>query len=315
MKTRRGVLVEPGRFEIQEADVAAGAGQFLVEMAGCGLCTWELNHWAGRLGACPQPLGHEAWGVVVEVGPDTSGRVQVGDRVTGLAGKAFADYYVMPETHTMRLRSDLDQQCVPGEPLYCIHNVVRAAHPEIGDAVAVVGCGPMGLWSVQALAQPALMALVAVDIDEKKLALARTYGATHTINPTETDAAAALKEITGDRGADVVVEATGAEAGMDLAINLLRPRRARLVVCSSFKGPIQVNVPALLAKAADVFHAHPGICRDVPDGCRRTGILINNGVFKIDALVSHRWPLERITEAFQSMEQRAAGYMKGIITR
>ena len=313
MKTRQATLVEPGRFEIRDADVAPGPGQFLVKMAGCGLCTWELNHWAGRLGTCPQALGHEAWGQVVEAGPGTTGRVKVGDRVTGLASKCFSDYYVMPESHTMLLHSDKVPQAVPGEPLYCVHNVVRAAHPEIGDAVAIVGCGPMGLWSLQALVNRTLQSIIAVDVDDAKCKLAAEYGATHTINPKTADVNETVKEITRGRMADVAVEATGAAAGMQTAIELLRGRRPKLVMCSSFKGPITVDVPKLLGKAVDVYHAHPGICQNVEDGCRRTEILINNGVFIVDPLISHRWPIEKINEAFKTMEGRGAGYMKGIV--
>lgn len=315
VKTRQAVLVKPGQFEIRNTKLAPKAGQVLVEMQGCGLCTWELNHWIGRLGKCPQVLGHEAWGVVAAVGPKCDGRVKVGSRVTGLAGKSFADYYVMPEKHAMLLADDLDQQCVPGEPLYCVHNVVRAAHPEIGDSVAVVGCGPMGLWSLQALAHRALQSVIAIDIDPKKLALARKYGATHTLDARSKDLLDQVKQITCGRLVDVAVEATGAPAGMQTAIDILRGRRPRLVVCSSFKHNIEIDIIKLLGKAVEVLHAHPGICANVDDGVRRTEILINNGVFKTDRLISHRWKLADIQQAFQTLENRPKDYMKGIVTR
>ena len=53
---------------------------------------------------------------------------------------------------------------------------------------------------------------------------------------------------------------------------------------------------------------------DVVDGCRRTAILINNGVYRTDALISHKFPLEKVNEAFHTLEKRPAGYMKGIVT-
>ena len=314
MRTRQGVLVEPGRFEIQDVEVAPGEGQILVEMAGCGLCTYELNHWAGRLGKPPMVLGHEGYGVVVEVGPGTTGRVKPGDRVTGLCGNCFADYFTMPETHVMLIRPDLDQQDVPGEPLYCVHNVVRAAHPEVGDVLAIVGCGPMGLWALQALASDTLAEIVAVDIDDEKLALAAGFGARRTINPEKVDAAEALKGITGGRLADVAVEGTGGP-GVNLAIELLQAPRPKLVIMSSFKAPIEVDMASLCAKAVTMLHAHPGICVDREDGCRRTETLINNGVFKTDRLISHRFPLADVQKAFETFENRGRGYLKGIVTR
>jgi threonine dehydrogenase-like Zn-dependent dehydrogenase len=314
MKTRQAVLVEPGRFDIRDAEVTVGPGEVLVETTGCGLCTYELNHWAGRLGKPPMVLGHEGYGVAVEIGPDTTGRVKVGDRVTGLCGDCFADYFTMPENHTMLLRPDLDQEHVPGEPLYCVHNVVRAAHPEIGDNLAIVGCGPMGLWALQALTSPVLQSVVAVDIDEAKLELARSFGATHTVNSAKRDAVEALKEITGGRLADLAVEGTGGP-GVKTAIDLLRPRRPKLVIMSSFKHPIDVDMVTLCAKAVEMIHAHPGICMDREDGVRRTEILINNGVFRTDRLISHRFVLEDVQKAFEALENRPAGYLKGIVTR
>ena len=312
MKTRQGVLVEPRRFEIHEVDVAPGEGEILVQTAGSGLCTYELNHWAGRMGTPPMALGHEGYGVVVEVGAGAK-RVKVGDRVTGLCGNCFSDYFTMPEEHVMLIRPDLDQQHVPGEPLYCVHNVVRAAHPEVGDVLAIVGCGPMGLWALQALASDTLAEVVAVDIDDEKLDLARQFGARSTINPANCDAVKALKEITGGRLADVAVEGTGGP-GVKPAIQLLKHPRPKLVIMSSFKGPLEVDMVMLCGKAVTMIHAHPGLCVDKVDGCQRTETLINNGVYKTDRLISHRWPLAEIQQAFEAFEKRGKGYLKGIVT-
>ncbi len=71
----------------------------------------------------------------------------------------------------------------------------------------------------------------------------------------------------------------------------------------------------LCAKAVEMIHAHPGICMDREDGVRRTEVLINHGVFKTDRLISHRFPLEGIQNAFETFETRPAGYLKGIVTR
>jgi threonine dehydrogenase-like Zn-dependent dehydrogenase len=314
MKTRQATLVQPGRFEIREAEIAPGDTDLLVEMEGCGLCTWELNHFAGTIGGCPQVLGHEAWGRIVGRGAKAPAEFAVGDRVTGLACGCFADYYVMPAAEAIRLRPDLDQQCVPGEPLYCVQNVLVAANPLAGDAVAVVGCGPMGLWALQGLRR-SLQSLIAVDVDDRKLALAASFGATHTVNPAREDAEARILAITAGRGVDVAVEGTGGKAGVDLAVKVLRGRNPRLVVMSSFKGPIEIDIPMLCSKAVEVIYAHPGIAKNVADGVRRTGILINNGTFRIDPLVSHRFKLDGIQGAFESMKSRPDGYMKGIVIR
>jgi threonine dehydrogenase-like Zn-dependent dehydrogenase len=314
MKTRQAILVEKGRFEIQEANVDLDPDSVMVEMQGCGLCTWELNHWAGRLGTPPMPLGHEGWGKVIEVGKKTSGRIKVGNLVSGLGAANFADYFAFPEKHTM-LITNPQQKEVPGEPLYCVQNVLRAAHPEIADTVVVIGCGPMGQWVIQGLACSQLRDLVAIDIDDRKLNLAKKYGATHTINSKTTDAVKAVEALTNGRLADVAVEGTGIAAGVQLAIDVLKPRRSKLVVMSSFKGKIEMDIVALCSKAIEVQHAHPGISRDLEDGVRRTEILVNNGVFRMDGIISHRFKLANVMDAFKTLENRPDGYMKGIVTR
>jgi threonine dehydrogenase-like Zn-dependent dehydrogenase len=314
MKTRQAVLVAPRRFEIRDAEIAPAEGQVLVRMEGCGMCTSEMPQWLGLTSDYPYVLGHEAWGQVVAVGPDTPQRIREGDRVTGLGIHCYGDYYCQPAEYTMVLRADLEQRCVLGEPFYCVHNVLRAAHPRIGDAVAVVGAGPMGQWTLQGLAGPTLQSLIALDIDDRKLRLAREAGATHAIDPDAEDAVERVRRITGGRMADVVVEGTGVQAGMDVAVRLLRRGRPRLVVMSFFKHPIEVDVTRLCGVAAEVIHAHPGIRKDRPDGCRRTEVLINNGVFRADHLITHRFGLEQIQAAFECFEARPTDYVKGIVT-
>ena len=315
MKFRQAVLVAPRRFEISDAEVSLPDDHILVKLQGSGMCTSELPLWTGQKADYPSVLGHEGWGVVVDKGKNVSGRVKAGDRVTGLPMKCFAEYFMQPEWCTMVLQPGLKQECVLGEPYYCVNNVVRAAHPVIGDALVVIGLGPMGQWTVQALASRALHSLIAVDIEDRKLQMALEAGATHAVNSKSCDPLETIKKITGGRMADVVVEGTGAKPGMDLAVNVLRRGpRPRLVVMSFFKKPIEIDITRLCGVSAEVIHAHPGITADRPDHCRRTEIMINNGVFKSDHLVTHRYPLDRINEGFQALENRPDGYVKGIVT-
>lgn len=316
MRTRQAVMVGPRKIEIREADIVLPDDQVLVKMEGTGLCTSELPSWTGtgQQPFSPFVPGHEGWGVVVDKGRAVSGRIKVGDRVTGLPMQCCADYFTQPEWCTMVLRPDLGQECVLGEPYYCVNNVVRAAHPTVGDCLVLVGLGPMGQWALQALAAPTLHSVVAVDVDPAKLELARAAGATHTVNPAQGDAVEAVRAITGGRLADVVVEGTGARAGMDMAVKLLRNGpRPRLVVMSFFKGPIEIDIHRLCGVSAEVIHAHPGIVADRPDHCRRTEIMINRGVFKADHLVTHRFRLEDTAAGYAALEKRPAGLIKAVV--
>jgi len=314
MRTRQAVLTGPRNIEFREAEIVLPDDHVLVQMEGTGLCTSELPQWTGRKPDYPMVPGHEGWGVVVDKGKAVSGRIKPGDRVTGLPMRCCADYFTQPEWCTMVLRPDLGQQCVPGEPYYCVNNVVRAAHPTVGDCLVIVGLGPMGQWALQGLAATTLHALVAIDVDPRKLELATAAGATHTVNSAQCDAVETVRAITGGRMADVVVEGTGAKAGMDLSVKLLRKGpRPRLVVMSFFAGPIEMDISHLCGVSAEIICAHPGIVSDRPDHCRRTEIMINRGVFTADHLVTHRFRLEDTAAGYAALETRPAGLIKAVV--
>ena len=99
MKTKRAILVEPGRFEIEELDIAPKPGQVLVKIEVCGLCNWEKNHWKGLLGKCPQSLGHEWAGTVVETGGvvklKPGDRIMIRDGVVYVNGNALVEPYIL----------------------------------------------------------------------------------------------------------------------------------------------------------------------------------------------------------------------------
>jgi len=315
MKTRQAVLVESKRFELREAELTPGPGQLLVKVAVCGLCNWEQNHWLGQLGSCPQTLGHEWAGTVAEIGPDVSGYA-IGDQVTGLPDSlsAFADYLVTGAATCFKLSPSLDPAQVPGEPLKCVVTVMRAAAPEVGDIGVVLGCGPMGLWSLQGLAGKMLGALIAVDVSPAKLDLARQQGASHLINPHTEDAVARILEISGGRLADFVIEGTGVPELVGQAASYLKTGRGRLVIMSSHeRAAREFDWRVVQNKGAVVTGAFPSYSMDQVDDMRRAVLLFNNGVFRMDGIISHRFPLDRIQEAFETCERKPADYIKGVV--
>lgn len=91
MKTKRAFLIAPGKFELREVDINPDPGQILVKVAACGVCNWEMNHWKGLLGECPQTLGHEWGGTVAALGEGITD-IAVGDGVTGFAVDGMDDF-------------------------------------------------------------------------------------------------------------------------------------------------------------------------------------------------------------------------------
>lgn len=152
MKTKAAILVEPRRFEIREKELEMQADEVLIKIQVCGLCNWELNHFKGILGEYPMSLGHEWAGIIVDKGSEVNS-FQIGDRVAVLPDslEGFAEFGVTKAKNCFLVGEGVDLKNVLLEPLKCVVTVLRAAAPEPGDYGVVVGCGPMGLWCIQAL--------------------------------------------------------------------------------------------------------------------------------------------------------------------
>jgi 2-desacetyl-2-hydroxyethyl bacteriochlorophyllide A dehydrogenase len=315
VKTKMAYLIKPGQFEIRECEIRHKADEVLVKVAVCGLCNWELNHWKGLLSSYPQTLGHEWAGEVVEVGSDVKS-LKVGDKVAYLPGElaGFSEYAVAKEEHCFKLQQYVNLQEALGEPLKCIITVLRAAAVEAGDFGVVVGCGPMGLWCMQGLAGY-LSNIVAIDIDDSKLELAEKFGATHTINPKNKDVVENLSLITDGRMADFVIEGTGNPVVLNNSIDYLKSTgRGRLVLMSSHEKTSQnFDFRKLIEKSAALIAAHPSYSLNTNDDMRRAIDYINMGKFSMNGIITHRFTLENINAAFEALENKPEGYLKGVI--
>lgn len=315
MRTKRAYLTEPGRFQLGEAEVQAGPGELLLKIEACGLCTWELNHYHGRIGETPMSLGHEFVGTVAALGEGAAG-FAVGDLVTGLPAEleGFSEYMAVPASRCVKVAPQIRPEHALGEPLKCIVTVLRAAAPEAGDYGVVIGAGPMGLWAIQGLAGKLLSGLIAVDVDPAKLELAASCGATHTVNPLQENAAEAVRRITNGHMADFVIEGTGNTKVINDGIGLLKTGRGRLILMSSYKAPAEgLDVVGLVERSAELRVPHPAYSINELDDLRRAVEMLNNGVFRLDGIVSHRFALDDIQAAFEALDRRPAGYLKGVV--
>ena len=317
MKTRRAFLVAPGKFEVREIDLDAPAsGHVLVKVAACGLCNSELGLWTGLWGSPPQSAGHEWSGTVLEVGEGVTALVP-GDKITVLPewapGVGFSDYAIMPARHCFKFAPHVPMEEALGEPLKCVVTVLRLTRPEAGDIGLVLGCGPMGLWTLQGLARSPLESLIAVDVSADKLALAQRYGATDVINPREEKLAERVRDITGGRMADFVVEGTGIPAVLNDAVDVLRGKGRLLVMGFPEEKGKEFDWRMVCLKGLSIEAAHPAASTDEFDDMRRAVTLLNNGVFHMDGVISHRFPLENIQGAFEALADKPADFVKGIV--
>ena len=317
MKFKRAFLAEPGRMEILEINEEPGDEQVMIKVASCGLCNWELNHWKGFIttGGYPMPLGHEYAGTVVKVGKNVK-KFKVGDKVSSLSGRGgFAEYMCCKEATTVRLPDDIDPKYVLGEPVKCIVTVLDAIAPRIGDYGIIIGCGPMGQWCIQGLAGNLLAGLIAVDINDAKLEMAKKYGATHTINSKKENVVERLTEITSGHLADFVVEGTGVHALLNQALDYLKPTgQGRLIVMSAYESMSpDFDFRKCVAKSVDIHVAHPGHTQNPMDDMRRACEMIAKGTFNIKELISHEYKLSEIQTAMENLEHKPMSYMKGLV--
>lgn len=315
MESRRVILTEPGKFEIIREDVTPGSRELLVKVAVCGLCNWEINHYQGIVGQCPQTLGHEWSGTVVGMGDEVKG-FEIGDHVAAMPVYiGFADYAVIDYERVVKLDKALPLTHALGEPLKCVMTVTRAANPKPGDCGVIYGCGPMGLWCTQVLSGGNLNALICIDTDEAKLALAAKYGATHTINPLKQDVKQAVEEFTAGHYADFVIEGTGIPEVLNDSVKLLRTTgRGRVVLMSSHKRPsTNFDFREMVSRSAELIVAHAKYSEDQMADMRRGLRLLEKGVIRMDDIITNRYELGDIDKAFKDLVSKPAGYIKGIV--
>ena len=168
--SRYAELIEPGRFALREEELSHTEDQLLVRITACGMCQYDGVFYKGIVGETPTRIGHEPVGLVAAVGANVQGFAP-GDRVTGLFAylKAFAQYGVAEPEQLVKIPDHVPLELALGEPLKCIGTILRAAQPELGDHVLVMGCGFMGLLTLAGLVGRAPASLIAVDMQEERL--------------------------------------------------------------------------------------------------------------------------------------------------
>jgi threonine dehydrogenase-like Zn-dependent dehydrogenase len=299
-------VVAPGRSEVAEAPLPSPKpGELLVGIECCGVCASEIWPWRrGPDGGAGLRLGHEAAGTVLDIGAGVEG-FQPGDRVTGLIQPAFGDAQVVSQDLALRLPDGLAFEHGLGEPLGCMVNAWRRTPVEAGQRVAVIGVGFMGLGLLQLLKLAGPAELIAIDLDADALRRARDLGASAAYSPSE---------VRSDGGVDVVVEATGSQAGLALAGELVRAHGLLSIVGFHQGGPRTVDMELWNWKAIDVVNAHLRRHRDLMSSMQLGLELIRDGRFAFVPLVTHHFGLAHVDRAFEAMTtSRPEGFVKAVV--
>jgi 2-desacetyl-2-hydroxyethyl bacteriochlorophyllide A dehydrogenase len=291
-----------------------GPGEVLVEIEGCGVCGSDLPVWEGRpwfdYPREPGAPGHEGWGRVAALGDGVRG-LEVGRRVAAIAYRSDAEYDVAPADSVVALPEELEDTPFPGEPLGCAMNVARRSDLREGQTVAVVGTGFLGALLVQ-IAARAGARVIAISRRPFALDVARRMGAEEAV-ALDGDCEGSVEALTGGALCDRVIEVAGKQETLDLAGRLTRVR-GRLVIAGFHQdGPRQVDMQLWNWRGLDVVNAHERDPAMYVQGVREAADAVATGRLDPSPLYTHRFPLQRIGEAFATAEARPDGFLKALV--
>ena len=314
---RAAVLIAAGKLKIEEVPLPEpGPGQVRVCLEGSGVCASNLTPWEGpewmHFPTEPGALGHEGWGVVDRVGEGVSD-FEPGKRVAGLSGHAYAQYDVANASDLVKLPEALGDLDLPLEPFGCAFNIFRRGDIQAGQTVAIVGIGFLGAILAK-LASDAGARVIAISRRHESLDLARRMGAAETIPMDDHwQIISQMRELTGGRFCDRVIEAVGKQWPLDLAAELTR-EGGRLVIAGYHQdGPRQVNMQLWNWRGLDVINAHERDPAVAVQGMREAVEAIENGLIDPNMLITHRYPLERLGEALDAARDRPDGFVKAVV--
>lgn len=307
-----GVLGHEGAGVVKEvgegvSSVKPGDHVILSFVPNCGRCHFCTN---GRPNLCD--LHAATPGTMF----DGTTRLHKGDQPLSHFGKVacFAEYTVVPETGCIPVPEavPLDRAALIG---CCVTTGVGAAifnaKVEPGSTVAVVGCGGVGLNVVQGARLLNASKIIAVDIREGQLEFAMKFGATHAVNASHQDAVARVKEITGGLGADYTFEVYGSAETVETAYAMASKGGTVVVVGIAPIGEKPVINPISLVRDEKVLKgSYYGSARCHVDMPKIVDLYLS-GRLDLDALITRRYKLEDINQAYDDLVQGGIG--RGVI--
>jgi S-(hydroxymethyl)glutathione dehydrogenase/alcohol dehydrogenase len=306
-------------------------GQVLVKIHFSGICGSQLGEIDGAKGSdkfLPHLLGHEASATVINTGPGVK-HVKTGDKVVmhwrkGLGIEAdtpcylsngikinagsvttFSEYSIVSENRVTAIppESDLEVAALFGCAVTTGFGVVENnAKLRIGESVVVFGAGGIGLNIVQAAALVSAYPIIAIDIHDNKLKLARQMGATHVINSSNCDARHKIFDIVGRAGLDAFIDNTGEPTVIEMGYQITKPGgRVVLVGVPRYGKNISIySLPLHFGKGLSGSHGGEAIPQtDIPRHLR----LFNHNRIKLKELITDIYSLNQINIALNDMRK------------
>ena len=322
MKAAR--LVGPRQFEMVEAEAPAPLeGECLIRLEKISVCGSDIRHefshifpeehYPGRLGV----PGHECAGTVVE---SKSQEFQEGQRVIiypgrGVRSGGLVEYIAATPDWMCALPEEGDLAewvlCQPsGTVLYSVQQMGSL----LGKDVAVVGQGVIGLSFTMLTAKLGAQRVIGIDPLDYRLEWSRKMGATDTINPDTEDGAAAVQDLTGGLGADVVVEAAGYPDSFNMALRLVKQFGQVMVFGIQADELIPVEHNLLMERQPQLIPTTGGRLRNPMAPIKTMVELKRRGWCDPGQMLTHRMPFEEVQRAFELYEGQQDGIIKVVMT-
>ena len=308
MNVRTIAYIAPQKVNVREVSVSDPTDdQIQVKKVACGICAWDLSTFKyGPDNPYAAPPGHEGLGRVVKAGKATKG-FKEGDYVVG---GGFQEVENLDPKHAVRIPYEVQNPLTwIVEPISCVVNGIERAQIFPGERVICVGTGYMGLLMVQGLARHLVGELIAIDTNPERLALAKKFGATTTLQIGKDDAQI---EQLNERG-DVVIELAGAQPALDLSVKLIR-NGGNLCIFSWQRGTRTMDCNALHCRGINVLNTSPLNAPNYDRVFKNTLPLIARGVFSNHELVSHTASVDKYADLLTAAGIPEKKYLKGVVT-
>jgi len=325
--------------------------EVLIRIRRCGVCGSDMHYFThGRVGGFvvrkPLILGHECAGTIEAVGSKVT-NLAVGDRVVIEPGYtcrrcafcrtgnynlcpdvtfmatpphngAFCEYVSWPADFVFHLPDEMSlEEGTLMEPMSVgIWAAIRRGRVAPGSSVAIFGSGPIGCCVLQAAKVAGATTLIATDLDPFRLDYARRFGATHVINAREEDPIARIDEIVKETpglfaacgGVDIAFETAGSLAATQATLAAARRGGVAVLVGMPPEAIVELDIVSAAAKEIDIR----GEFRYA--NCYPVAIsLASSGRVKLESLVTHHYPLEKVAEALEFADKAKGESMKVMI--
>jgi L-iditol 2-dehydrogenase len=335
---RAAVLEDLDRLVVKEVpDPQIGPGEVLVRVRACAVCGSDVRiyHHGNPRVKPPQILGHEIAGDVIAVGAGVE-KFKPGDRVATAADVpcGVCEYCRDGMGNNCAINYALGYQFQGGfaellplnqitvnygpvhhipdgmsyetatlaEPLACCLNGLERSFLKPGESVLIIGAGPAGILLAEAARALGATLVILAQRSRRRLELAREFRADAFIASDEQDTIQAVMELTGGRGVDIAITACASPEAQEQALAAVRPRGRVNYFGGLARGsrPISLDSNVIHYKECYIHGAHGSVPRQ-----HRVALeLLARGRVKVDGLITHRFPLEQIAEAFAAQEQR-----------